>query len=72
MTDTIHLAIYKAKDFTLLIEYELIDDAIEITHVDIQARPVSEFEQRERSRQLHPRVRQTLPAWDELAPVNIA
>ena len=51
----IHLAIYQTDVFTLMIEYELIDgDAIAISNVDIQARPITEFEQRERSRGNYP------------------
>jgi len=50
MTDVIHLAIYQSKNFTLQIEYELLGDVIEITNVDIRAQPVSDFEQRERTR----------------------
>jgi len=46
-----YLALYQCKDFTLLIEYEPMDGgAIDITHIDIQPRPVSDFEQRERRR----------------------
>lgn len=49
--NVIHLAIYKTDDYSLLIEYELLDGgAIDIQSVDLQARPVSHFEQRERDR----------------------
>lgn len=49
--DTIHQAIYQTDVFTLVIEYELIDgDAIAINNVNIQARPLTQFEQRERTR----------------------
>ena len=47
---TIRLGIYETNNYSLLIEYELIGDAIAITNVDIQARPVSEFERRKQSR----------------------
>lgn len=50
MSGVIHLAIYESDEFTLLIEYELIRDMIEIVNVALQARATSHFEQRERER----------------------
>lgn len=46
----IHLAIYQNDRYTLLMEYELIGDAITLTSVDVQERPRTQFEQRDTER----------------------
>ena len=49
--ETVFLAIYKTQKQTVVIEYLPMNNGlIEIISVDIQARPVSPFEQREQSR----------------------
>jgi len=53
---TVYLAIFKAEKMTFAIEYRPLYDecagAIEILSIDIQARPVSQFEKRKPRRGL--------------------
>ena len=53
MAETIYTAIYETSEFTLTIVYIPLaggGGAIEIVSVDLQPRPVSQFEEREKTR----------------------
>lgn len=53
MTDTIYQVIYKTPDYTIVIVYVPLaggGGAIEIISVDLKPRPVSQFEEREKTR----------------------